>query len=226
MIAIFVRTFILYILLTLIFRMMGKRQVGELEMSDLVSTLLLSEIAALPIDSPDIPLLYAIIPIGVIMCLEVIITYAKTKCNWLKKCFEGEPVLLICRGEIRTEALESMRITLDELLSECRQLGISDICQVNYAILEPNGKLSVFPKTEYAPLTPSVLHKKVEESGILHTLVIDGAVQSQNLSLLKMTEKDIKRICQSHHTPLSQVLLIGIDDGGHITFIPRKEGQK
>lgn len=226
MAAIFVRTFILYILLTFIFRMMGKRQVGELEMSDLITTLLLSEIAALPIDNPDIPLLFAVVPIVIITCFEVIVTFATTRWNGLKKFFEGKPVILVSKGKIDEQALAEMRITLDELLSECRQAGISHISDVNYIILEPNGKMSILPNSANSAVTPSDLGVKAEDRGIMHPLIIDGKPVPKNPQLVGIDEAQVEDICHRRHLEIGDVFLLGMDDAGHITCIKKERKDK
>ena len=146
MASIFVRTVIRYVCLSLSLKFMGKRQMGELEISELVSTLVISEVAALPVADPDIPLLNAIIPVILIVCLEIIISYAKNKSAKLKKCVEGQPIFVIYRGKLRQSALNDNRISLNELLCELRMQGVGDIKNVYYAILEPNGKLSVLKR--------------------------------------------------------------------------------
>ena len=103
MFSIFARVIIIYFLITLVLRIMGKRQVGELELSELVTTLLLSEIAALPVDDPDIPFSHAVIPMLLIFTLEIVVTYLKTKCNPLKRIFESKPVFIIEKGKRQLE---------------------------------------------------------------------------------------------------------------------------
>ena len=221
---IFVRTLILYILLMVVFRCLGKRQVGELDMSELVSTLMLSEIASLPIDDPDIPLLYAVVPILLIAALEVVVTFAMTKCNPLKRLFESRPIVLIDRGVIREKELRRMRMTLDELLCECRLQGVGDVNEVYYAILEQNGKLSVLPKSDKKPTTPSDLGKKVKESGILHALLIDGTLNRDELLAIGVSEQTVSDLCRKHNTTEKEVLLLGIDDAGNTTLIKKETG--
>lgn len=222
---IFLRTLILYILLTVVFRCLGKRQVGELDMSELVSTLLLSEIASLPIDDPDIPLLYAVVPIVMIAALEVVVTFAKTRCNPLKRLFESKPILLVDKGVVREGELRRMRMTLDELLSECRLQGVGDIGEVYYAIMEQNGKLSVLPKADKKPVTPSDLSQKVKESGMLHALVIDGTLNREEVQAAGMSEEEAMKLCRKQNLPQKEILLLGIDDAGKVTAIRKEKKQ-
>ena len=192
--AIIVRTAVLYILTTVVFRFMGKRQVGELEMSELITTLLLSEIATLPIDDPNIPLLYAVIPILLLVCFEIVITFAKTRCNLLKRVFESKPIVLIRRGELCETELRRMRITVDELIGECRLQGIGSLADVEYAILEQNGKLSVLPKSTKLPLTPSDMGIKSGDCGILHPLIVDGVFHKEGMRLAGINQEEATRL--------------------------------
>ena len=223
MFVIFFRSIILYLLLLVMFRFMGKRQVGELEISDLVTTLLLSEIAALPIDDPNIPLAYALVPILLIMCLEVITTWLEIKFNPLKKLFQGKPIMLISRGSLDMDALRKMRVSLNELISECRAQGVGDIRQVNYAILEPNGKLSVLPKVENSPITPSYITDNGRDGGILHPLVIDGVVQKGILTKLSISKEKFEKLCKKEGGEAKDFFLLGIDDMGQAYAIKKEE---
>lgn len=191
MASIFVRTVIIYVFLSFSLKFMGKRQMGELEISELVSTLVISEVAALPVADPDIPLLNAIVPVILIVCLEIIISYAKNKSEKLKKYVEGEPIFVIYKGKLRQQALSENRISLNELLCELRMQGVGDINNVYYAVLEPNGKLSVFEKSNGCSFSHNVIidtEAKVEE---LQNLGYNEAWLEKELKKLKVDQKDI-----------------------------------
>lgn len=225
MITIFIRTIIIYATITVVLRVMGKRQVGELEASELVSTFILSEIASLPVSEPDTPLLFAIIPVLLIVCLEIIITYAKNKVNLLKRLFEGKPSIIIYKGALDQGELERMRISIEELLSELRLQGIMDISQVDYAILEEKGKLSTFLKSEYQPLTPSDAKIKSNANGMAHTLIIDGKYSEESMKKLSMSKAAVDKICKRHSCKPYDVFLLTIDDSKKTNII-LKDGNK
>lgn len=223
MITIFIRTFIIYIIITLVLRIMGKRQVGELEASELVSTLLLSEIAALPISEPDVPLLFAVIPVLLIVSLEIIVTYSKNKLDILKKIFEGKPSIIIYKGKLDQKELERMRISLQELISELRLQGIMDISQVEYAILEEKGKLSTLLKPEYQPLSASDLKLNVSGGGMAHSLIADGSYNRDTLKRLGINEKDVDNICTSYNCKAKDVFLLTLDDEKNTNIILKEK---
>ncbi len=213
MASIFFRVILIYFLITLVLRIMGKRQVGELELSELVTTLLLSEIAALPIDDPDIPLSHAIIPILLIFSLEIIITYLKTKCNPLKRIFESKPVFIIEKGRINQKELAKNRISIGEFLGELRIQGVADIGDVNYAILEQNGKLSVVQKSEGQSPDP----------GLPHMLIADGVINTLAAGHLNMSVEEISSICVSYGQSIETTFLLLKDDTGTIQLIPKED---
>ena len=170
--------------------------------------------------------IYIVVALVLIMCLELIATFLQIKCNPMKKFFEGKPILLIAKGEIQVEALKNMRVSINELISECRQQGAADIGEVNYAILEPNGKLSVFPKVEHSPITPHVLSTNQRESGILHLLIADGAPQKDVMKKLEISMDDLKEMCQKKHGSIKEMLVFGINDSGDILAVSKKEKRK
>lgn len=206
--AIFIRTLIIYLSLAVSLKFMGKRQIGELEIGELVSTLILSEVAALPIADPDIPLLNAIIPLLLIVCLEILISFIKNKSERLKRWFDGEPVFLIYRGKLIQSELKKNRISINELLCEIRMQGIGDINDVCYAVLEQNGKLSVFQKNS--------------ENKFTHPIIIDNEVNKKNVHMLGYDEKWLKKQLKRHGAKINEVFLMTVDDSEKISII-RKE---
>jgi uncharacterized membrane protein YcaP (DUF421 family) len=209
MASIFIRTIIIYILVSISLKAMGKRQLGELEISELVSTLLISEIASLPIADPDIPLMNAIIPLIFIVCLEIIISTVKNKSEKLKRYVEGEPTFVIYQGVLRQDALKQHRISINELLCEIRMQGVADIKDVYYAILEQNGKLSVFEKKDCA--------------GFSHTVIIDKEINEMRIKALGYNDTWVKKQLERHKVKQSDVFLMTVDDSGNTYIIKNDE---
>lgn len=157
------RTFIIYIALIASMRLMGKRQVGELQVGELVVTLMLSELAVLPVTDRRIPVIHSVAAILLLLSVEVIVSFLETKVGFMKKLLGGSPALLIDRGRIRTDQLSAHRIEAEELLSELRLKGVFDAGEVKYAVLEENGKISVL--TDGAFAWAAVVDGKVQEAG-------------------------------------------------------------
>ena len=212
MVSIFFRTLVIYISLTVVLRLMGKRQVGELEVSDLIPTLLLSEVAALPIDDTDIPLSHALIPMVFLFAAEVIVTFAKTRWNPLKKVIESEPIFLIERGIINQRALGENRISINEFLGECRVQGIGDVSELYYAILEQDGKMSLLKKADPAH----------GEAGLAHPLILDGEVQDDAARRLKMDGDAIERLGRQNGYAVEDIFLLQQNDEGQVICIPKE----
>ncbi len=224
MLSVFIRTILIYIILIFAMRLMGKRQIGELQVSELIITLMLSELAVGPITSPSLPLAHAIVAILLLLSLEVMISFGLTKSNKLKKLLSGSPILLVKDGKVDLKQLNENRIEIDELMAELRQKGAPDLQSVKYAILEDNGKLSVFLTAEASPPTSSdmaCLGIQPAEKGIAHELIIDGEIVEENLRLLGKDKTWLFRELDRQKATLDEVFLLTIDDAGAI-FVIRK----
>ncbi len=219
MFTLFFRTLITYILLIGAIRIMGKRQIGELELSEFVITMLLSELAAMPIADNTIPLTYSLVPIIVLLSLEVIISFIAVKSRRVKKLVGGTPSIIINKGIICKSEMEKVRINLDELLCQLRIKNISDISDVEYAILEENGQISFIPKIHARAVSLGDLHISSLEKGITHTLVVDGEISDFNLKLINKSRGWLLREIKKRKCKLKDVFLFTVDDAGNINFI-------
>ncbi len=222
MTTILIRTIIIYIFLLTIMRIMGKRQLGELEISELVSTLLLSDIASLPITDQSIPLAYAIIPIVAITTFEVVMSVLLTKVPLFRNILSTRPSVLICQGVVDRKEMMKNRISIDELLSELRQKSISDISEVEYAIIEQNGKMTVFPKRLYAQPTSEELGLSPKEHGICHVLIADGRINRHGLLCTQKSEAWVVDTLKERKTTPKEVFLMTLDDSDKLTVIKKE----
>lgn len=207
MVSIFVRTAVIYLLLAISLKIMGKRQIGELEVGELVSTLLISEIVSIPINTPDIPLLNAIIPLFLILAVEILTSYVKNKSGRLKRAIEGNATFIIYNGKLRQKELVQNRISVNEILTEMRIQGIGDINDVKYCILESSGKLSFFQK-ENDPLTLP--------------LITDGEFEEENAVILGISKEWVDKKLKCDGKEMSDVFLMTAD-ASHKHFIIYKE---
>ena len=206
------KTLILYLLLMVCIRIMGKRQIGELEVSEFISTLLLSEIAAIPIAERDIPIFNAILPLLTILALEIIVSFITLKSRLLQRLIDGTPTLLMSKGKLLLKNLKKNRITLDEILSELRIQGIPDISQVSYIILELNGQISAFPTSS-----------SNDSTELSHALVIDGKIYEKKLEGVNLDEKAISSLLSKAKICMKEVLLLLVDDSGNYTVMLKNE---
>ena len=223
MLTIFVRTVIIYLVLMIVMRLMGKRQIGELEISDLVTTFLLSEIASLPITDTNIPIAFAVIPMIILLTFEVSSSWLLSRFPALKNIFSTRPATLISSGKIQRKEMLKSRISLDELIGELRQSGISDISEVKYAILEQNGKITVIQNASAKPPTAEQMNIKVCDSGIDHIIISDGAFNKYALETLNITQEKVNGILKSRKINKKDVHLMLMDDSGKVKLF-RKDG--
>ena len=219
MLIVVLRTLILYFSLILFLRLMGKRQVGELDISELVSALLLSEIVSLPIENADIPLSSALAPMLIIISLEIILSYALTKSELLKKLLTSKPSLLINRGVIDPKELSNSRVSLEELMSELRLKGIGEIGDVYYAILEQNGQISAILKKDASPLTCEDTNKKTTERGIDHAIIVDGHTKESEIKQLSIDRAWIDKQLSNMNIAMTDIFLMTINDAGETNII-------
>ena len=209
MLSVFIKTIIIYIVLTFMMRIMGKRRIGELEADELVSTFLISELGAMPISDSSIPLTNAIVPIVFICALEVLLSALKTRWHAAKHILEGEPTYIIYKGRILEEALECSRISVNEVLAEMRSQGIGNIDDVDYGVLEANGKLSLIERSEG------------REMG--HAIIIDGEVRSGELTAIGKDEAWLEKELGERGVGMLDILLLSVTDSGEIRIIKKRK---
>lgn len=223
MLTILLRTVIIYIILISAMRIMGKRQIGELEVSDLVTTLLLSEIATLPIENQEIPVMYAVIPIITLLTIEVISSVISFKSPKIRGFLNAKPSILISQGKINQRELRNSRIAIDELISEIRLNGISDIKEVEYAILESSGKLTVIPKIEFSQPKMQDLKIKAEETGLAHIIISNGTVNDYNLNYLGKSRTWLDSVLKKQNTVANDVFLMTANDKSETNIIKKEK---
>lgn len=204
---------------------MGKRHIGELEISELVGTLLISEIASVPIENQEIPCSFAIIPIVTIATIEVISSIILIKLPKLKNLVSARPSTLIEKGVLDQKELMRSRLAIEELISELRQQGISDINDINYAVLEPNGKISILLKSQCEPIKRSDLKIESQDSGIMHILVSNGYINDYNMKKHNKDSMWLQQIAKNNMCTIKDIFVLLIDDSGQ-TYLIKKESDK
>ena len=218
------RTIILYILIIAGVRLMGKRQVGELEPSELVLSLIIADLASVPMQDYGIPLLSGVVPILALLAVTMILSVLTMKSVTFRALLCGRPSVVIRNGAVDQREMAKNRLTVDELLEELRIKGYTDLSQIKYAILETNGQLSVLPYANQKPPTARELKVSVEEAGLPRVVVSDGKLLEPNLKVLghdrPWLEKQLK---QKGCRDLSQVFLLLVDEGGAVYFARKEE---
>ena len=209
MAVIFIRTILIYMILLAVMRLSGKRQIGEIQTSELVTTFLLSDIASYPLTDPAIPLLNAVIPIFTIIPLEIIFSFLTTKSARLKKILDGNPSFIVVHGKIQKQEMSRARLSMEDLLCEMRLKNIASVSDVDYAILEQNGQISVFQKKD-EPLS--------------HAVVIDGILNQTLLKKIGKNKHWLDRIMKEKNIrDLHNIFLLSVTDSGSITLIRQND---
>ena len=176
------RTLILYLVLILVIRLMGKRQIGEMEPAEFVVTMLVANLAAIPMQDGGIPLFSGLVPILTVLGLELVLSWGTLRSQWFRRVLCGKPVILIENGRILQHQLRQTRITLDELMGHLRQKDVLNPQEVQYAILETNGTLSVFLYPEHSPAPAKEAGIRVKPAQLPVTIIEDGVLLNENLT--------------------------------------------
>ena len=207
----YTRTVILYLVLILVVRLMGKRQVGQMEPSEFVVTMLVADLASIPMQDGGIPLFSGLVPIATVLGMELVLSALSMKSLRLRRLLCGKPVILMENGNILQKNLRKTRITSDELIGHLREKDVLDLRSVQYAILETNGNLSVFPYPKEKPAS-------AKEAGI------DGTLMADNLALVKKDAAWVQRVLREKKATLQGTWLLTVDLEDKIVFYPKEEG--
>ena len=223
----FIRTIILYLLLITGIRLMGKRQVGELEPTELVLAMLLSDLAAVPMQDFGLPLLYGVVPIVTLLCITMLLSMTAMRSPRLRELLCGKPSIVVKDGKLRQREMKKVRITVDELIEELRLKGVPDISSVKYAILETSGQLSVLLRADVQPATPKQMGLKVDDDVFLPVIIIDnGRLMGKNLQKMGLDDKWLQKQLKAHKAHRVQdVFLMTVDRGGSVV-LAKKESVK
>ena len=218
-----IRTIILYIFIIIGIRLMGKRQVGELEPSELVLSLIIADLASVPMQDYGIPLLTGILPILALLAMTMILSVLTMKSVRFRALMCGRPSIVIRDGLVDQREMARNRLTIDELLEELRAKGYTDPATVKYAILETNGQLSVLPYANQKPPTAQQLQASAEESGLPLVVISDGRLLEHNLRALGRDRKWLdQRLEERGCSGLEAVFLLLVDQTGSI-YLARKD---
>ena len=223
----FFRTVILYMVLITGLRLTGKRQIGELEPNELVLTMLLSDLAAVPMQDFGIPLVNGLLPITVILCLSVLMSQLSLRSVRFRALVCGEPTDIIRHGEIQQQAMGRNRLTVDELMEELRCQGVTDLTTVKYAVLETSGQLSVLLYPKDQPLTPQQAGVTVTDDLFLPRVIInDGRLLRQNLRKAGYEEKWLlKQLKKAGAADARNVFLLTVAEDGSVVCILKEDAK-
>ena len=216
------RTVILYLILIFSIRLMGKRQIGQMEPSEFVVTMLVANLASIPMQDEGIPLFSGIVPILTVLGLELVLAVLSMWSMRFRKLLCGKPVILIENGKILQKNLRLTRVTLDELSGHLREKDILDPRTVQYAILETNGNLSVFPFAKHNPASAADAGIQVKNQQLPITLISDGKLMVENLKATGKTAAWVEKILQQYNTTVQDTFILTVDQKNKTIFYPKE----
>lgn len=225
MLKVIARTVLMYIFVSIGVRLMGKRQIGDMQPTELVVTLLISEIAAIPLQDVSQPISIGLIAIFILVLLEIAASVIVLKNLRLRRIFSGKAVAVIKNGEIDQKAMRNVRMTVFDLVEMLRMQGIFDLDDIESAFLEVNGNLSVRQKPMRAPATPEQLGINVPDGGISMTVISDGTVVDSSLRFLNMTREDLNIILKNENKRQKDIFVMTLNSKGE-SIIVEKENKK
>lgn len=225
MLKVIARTVLMYIFVSIGVRLMGKRQIGDMQPTELVVTLLISEIAAIPLQDVSQPISIGLIAIFILVLLEIAASVIVLKNLRLRRIFSGKAVAVIKNGEIDQKAMRNVRMTVFDLVEMLRMQGIFDLDDIESAFLEVNGNLSVRQKPMRAPATPEQLGMNVPDGGISMTVISDGTVVDSSLRFLNMTREDLNIILKNENKRQKDIFVMTLNSKGE-SIIVEKENKK
>ena len=222
MILSYLRTIVLYLVLILVIRLMGKRQIGQMEPSEFVVTMLVANLAAIPMQDGAIPLYSGLVPILTVLGVELVLSFLSLKSILVRKLLCGKPVILVENGNILQNNLRKTNVTLDELTGHLRDKGVLDLETVQYAILETNGNLSVFPYPKHMPASAKDAGIKASSQFIPLTIISDGYLSEDNLQKAGKDRLWVEKILSQHNATIKTTWLLTVDGRDHILFLPKE----
>ena len=225
MLTIIIRSIIIYIIVLVVFRLMGKRQLGQMQPFELVLTLIIADLATIPMAEVSVPVLHGIVPLLTLVVLHFVLTIITKSSQIISKFVSGKPVIIINPKGIDYDAMKKLSLSTDDIFAALRECGYFSISQIQYAIMETNGKVSVMPKAEFSPATNGDLKLDVDESFLPIILISEGKVMKENSSLAGLEEEEIFKLEQKNGEGIiKDCLLLTISQTGE-GYIQMKTGE-
>ena len=219
MLVLFIRVQIIYFVVLLFLRIMGKRQIGEMQPYELVITLIIADLATVPMSDANIPLINGILPLAILVILHYSITMFARKCIIFRKIVSGQPVIVISPEGINYDALKKLNMNLHDLQESLRQCNYFYFDQIQYAIVETNGKISVVPKSEHAPATAQDVNANTKPAELPVLIITDGKVMKDNLKLVEIDEVKLNKLFKNLNiSKIKDIVVMSLDSAGKLYY--------
>ncbi len=217
-----IRTIVLYAFIIFAIRLMGKRQISDMQPSELVVTMVISDIASLPMQNTSQPLLSGVIPVLVLVAMEVAVSVLMMKSRRFRKLICGSPVVIIADGKLLQNNLKRLRLTVDDLIAQLRQQDVFSLGDVQYCIMETNGTLSVLEKPEKRVPNAGESGVEIPDNKLETVVVSDGAIIDSSVNMLPNGENQVRNILKKNQTDLKNVFIMTLDGSGAYTIIKKE----
>lgn len=222
MISVIIRTFIIYCAVAVCVRLMGKRQLGQLQPGELVVTILISEIAATPIMDTGVPVINTVVPLFLLVAFEIFSSLISRKNVTFRYVYDGRPIPVIKNGKIVQKNMKKLRLTIDDILAALRQKNIFDLQEVEYAVVETNGMLSVLQKRKYQPLSDDIMNNPKKDPDSPCAVIIDGRMLNRSDDTFPVSEAKIRKKLQREKIHQKDVLLMTVDKNEKYVIIKKE----
>lgn len=228
MLTIIIRSIIIYLIVLLVFRLMGKRQLGQMQPFELVLTLIIADLATIPMAEVSVPVLHGVVPLLTLVVLHFVLTLISRSSQFVSKIISGKPVIIVNPKGIDYQAMKKLNLSTDDIFEALRGAGYFSISDVQYAIMETNGKVSVMPKASAAPVTNEDLKTQAEDSFLPIVLVSDGKIIKENIALAGVSQEEVSAIVKENSntksSSIKDVLLLTINKTGQ-AYLQMKKGE-
>lgn len=227
MLTLIIRAILIYLLVLLVFRLMGKRQIGQMQPFELVLTLIIADLATIPMAESSIPIMHGVVPLITLVVVHYFLTLFSRKSVKVNEFISGKPIVVINPNGVDYKSLQELDITIDDLFEAVRNAGYFSFEKIQYAIMETNGSVSVLPKSAFEPATNETLKLNVEESTIPITLITEGTLMQDNLKISKLSKTDIEKILNKANIPaIKNVLVLTINKTGNVYIQAKNQPYK
>ncbi len=217
MLTIVFRAVIIYLVVLVLYRLMGKRQLGEMQPFELVLTLIIADLATIPMAEVSVPVLHGIVPLLTLVVVHYLLTLFSKISNKFSSFLSGKPVIVINPDGIDNRALKNLDMSVDDIFEAIRGCGYFKIEQIQYAIMETNGKMSVLPKSSFAPVTAQDLNIETQKSAIPINIISEGKLNKNNLEIAKIDELQVKEVLNKAGVKkIKEVLVLTVDKSGSV----------
>ena len=213
---IFIRTIIIYTLVLIAIRLMGKREIGQLQPYELVVTIMIADVASLPMQNVSIPLFQGVVPILGLLFTQIVASVLNFHSKTINKYISGKPTVLVAKGKILEDNLKRQKYSIETLLEQIRVCGYQSLLEVAYVVLETSGQISVIPKAEEKAITLKDMSLKAENKGYTRTIIMDGILITSNLKELGYNEKWLIKQLKNYNLDIKKTLLFTVDEAGSI----------